>query len=422
MIRTSNGRVATATALVLVAGAFGALVACAESEDTPPVDPSNVTGADASGATLPEAAPPSTSEDAGAPDADADGPQDAETDGPPRICSDDNFCHSVLPGKHVLKGVWGDGEGIVWAVSAGGSVLRWDGDAWSEHTSGLSELARIWGSGPTDIWLVATDGTVYRGTGASSSAVAFSAVTLPGDATVPIKCIWGTGPDDIWAVGGKQPMGWLDWPYPATGRAVHYTGADAGWVVDEELSARAMAYENVWGSPSSGLWLEGTVEADSAGVVTAPVIRRAPGSSTWVQFDLPPDPQADFAPKAQTIGAVAVLPGNQIWAVGRTYERAAFWRGTSGDEGQTFDWTFLGQLAWEPQVNALWGTAPNDLWAVGQPGRVTHWNGSKWQQAAIRVTNTPVTTAFYGIWGTSSDDFWVVGDNAALHKTTGTKP
>jgi hypothetical protein len=373
-----------------------------------------------SGATtaLSDAAP--AEEDAGADAAEASAPKDAQTDGPERLCSDDNFCHSTLPGSHVLRGVWGDGTGIVWAVSSEGSVLRWDGNAWSEHTSGLQALSSIWGSGPTDIWLLATDGTVYHGAGASSSAIAFSPVTLPGDQSVAIKCLWGSGPDDIWAVGGKQDM--FDYPYPATGRALHYTLA-AGWTVDDELSAQPIAYENVWGTPASGLWLQGTVQADEFGWLSAPVIRRAAGSSTWVRFELPPDPEADFGAKAETIGNVAVMPGgNSIWAVGRTGTRRALWRGHTSDNGQTFGWTFIPLLAWEPQVNAFWGTAPNDVWAVGEPGRVARWNGTKWQQAAIRVKDAPVTTAFHAIWGTSSDDFWVVGDNAALHKTSGTKP
>ncbi len=420
MNRITNRSFATGLLLVLAAAGFGALVACADSELTPESNDSNdVDGGSVT--TLPEAASPSI-EDADVPDGDASAPKDADVpDGPQRICSDDNFCHTVLPGKHVLKGVWGDGQGIVWSISAGGSVLRWDGSAWSEHASGLSALATIWGSGPTDLWLLATNGTVYHGTGASSAEVTFSPVTLPGDPSVPIKCIWGSGPDDIWAVGGKQPMGWNDYPYPASGRAVHYAGAAAGWSVDEELSARPMAYQNIWGSPSSGLWLVGSIEADQWGVLSAPVIRRAPGTNTWVQFDLPPDPDGDF-PKAEAIGSVKVLPGDEFWAVGRTHSRNALWRGTSTDNGQSFAWSFVPLLAWEPQVNAFWGTAPNDVWSVGQPGRVTHWTGTKWKQAAIRVTNTPVTTAFYGMWGTSNDDFWVVGDNAALHKTTGTKP
>ncbi len=398
------------------------LVACADSDAT---DPNETDGGAAT--TLPEASAP---DDAGADDMDAkaDASNDAETDAAPRVCSDDGFCHSVLPGDHGLRGVWGDGQGIVWAVSAGGSVLRWDGNAWTEHTTGLAPLASIWGSGPTDLWLVASDGTVYHGTGASSAEVAFAPVTLPGDAQIAIKSIGGTGPNDVWAVGGFKDD-WV-WPWAWKGRVLHYGGDPAsggsGWSVDEELSSRSIAFASVAADGSSGVWLAGQeFREDSWDLIYGVLLRRAPGAAGWTSVELPVDMTISERPEPLDLALVATT-GSGVWlrgaVAGMGGNRAPLWRGTSTDGGATFSWSFIAQQPWDPDVKAFWGTASSDIWTVGQPGRVTRWSGTKWQQAAVRVTNTPVTTAFYGIWGTSSTDFWVVGENAALHKTTGTKP
>jgi len=262
------------------------LVACADSDEVDSLGGPSET--DSGGVTtLPEASAPA---DAGAEDADADAsvPKDAETDAPARICSDENFCHSALPGNHALRGVWGDGQGIVWAVSSGGSVLRWDGNAWTEHVKGLGALSTIWGSGPTDLWLVASNGTVYHGTGASSAEVAFAPVVLPGDVQIPIKSIGGTGPNDVWAVGGLKDES--DWPWQWKGRVLHYDGDAAsggsGWTLDDELSSRSIACASVAAGTSSGVWIIGQeFRQDTNELLHGVLLRRAPGAADWTNVD-----------------------------------------------------------------------------------------------------------------------------------------
>ncbi len=403
------------------------LIACADSDEANPLGDPNET--DSGGVTtFPEASAPA---DAGVEDAnaDADAPKDAETDAAARICSDDNFCHSVLPGNHALRGVWGDGQGIVWAVSSGGSVLRWDGSVWTEHSKDLGGLSTIWGSGPTDLWLVASNGTVYHGTGASSAEVAFAPVALPGDARIPIKSIGGTGPNDVWAVGGLKDDS--DWPWQWKGRVLHYDGdavsGGSGWTVDDELSSRSIACVSVAASASSGIWIIGQeFRQDSNELLHGVLLRRAPGAAEWTNVELPMNLANSWRSSPVELDVVATT-GTGVWVKGiietnDSQQQSPLWRGTSTNGGMTLSWSFVPQQAWAPEVNAVWGTVTNEVWAVGRPGRVTRWTGTKWQQAAIRVTNTPVVTPFHGIWGTSDTDFWVVGDNAALHKTTGTKP
>lgn len=409
-----------ATFTLIALATVGALVACANDSDSSsaPQD-SNVD----SGNTLLDG---STNTGETSDDASPDGGSDAsrERDAAPRTCSDDNFCHSELPEKSDLRGVWGDGQGVVWTISYGGSVLRWDGSAWSTQATDLGPLTKIWGSGPTDLWLVNDSGEAFHGTGASPTAITFEPVTLSGgDETIPMKSVWGTGPNDVWIVGGVQDL-FGDYPWPGKARVFHMTDPSTGFVLDDTLSAEPTAFMDIWGTPESGTWIQGAQGANQNGFLTSVVMRRAPGSSTWETLAMPPDPASiNYAPDPMSFSASGAMGGSSAWLAGTggSWNRALY-HGKSTDNGQTYTWSFVAQNNWDLPLKAFWGASETDLWGVGESGRLAHWNGSKWQQAAIRVTDAPVGKTLYGIWGTSSTDFWVVGDNIAIHKTTGNKP
>lgn len=53
-----------------------------------------------------------------------------------------------------LRGVWGRSANEVWAVGAGGTLLKWDGATWPRQLVGTSiDLKAIWGTG-THLWMV----------------------------------------------------------------------------------------------------------------------------------------------------------------------------------------------------------------------------------------------------------------------------
>jgi hypothetical protein len=399
--------------VVASASALGACSSSGAATDAPAVE------SDASNVIVPHDAS-STSEDA-----DADAALAPDGDAGPRICSDDGFCHSALPKGQNLRGVWGDGLGIVWAVTLEGNILRWDGASWTIHvhaTKTESGLFSIFGTGPTDIW-VPSDLGLLHGTGTSSATLTFAPVALPGDPSVLVKSVWGTGPGDLWAVAGTQSF---DAPPFAVGRVLHYTGAADGggaWTVDASLSSQPVVYDAVWGSAGSGPWLYGQ-KANSFGEFSAVLMRRVPGDAAWKVVDLPPDPANPFHPAPRYLVGATLSSDTSVWLAGFNGNfTPSYWHGSKvADGGTGFDFTYTERLFWERPILALWGTAPNDTWAVGQDGLVTHWNGASWKPAAIRVTTLPVAKTFWGIWGNSAGDFWIVGDEIALHKTTAGKP
>ncbi|MBX3207125.1 MAG: hypothetical protein KF764_18910 [Labilithrix sp.] len=404
--RSRHGAIALAATL----GGF-AVGACSDSGD----DGSPGPGLDG-GAVLP-------AHDAGLePEA---APADAGGDAATKICSDQGFCHSELPPKQHLRGVWGDGQGVVWAMSLEGNILRWDGAEWKVHTRRIVEdegLFALWGTGPTDVWVASSAGLLH-GTGASSAAIVFEPVDLPGDASIPIKSVWGTGPNDIWAAGGIESFD--DWPPHFAGRIVHFTGptdaGGAGWTLDD-ASREGVAFRAVFGSATSGVWTHGTT-VDEFGNVSARVLRRTPGSSKWTELPLPADPGGGWRPEPQEITAAALSSDTSLWLAGSTgnYDRVR-WHGKATAGGASFDWTLTKALFGDRPAYAFWGLSPNETWAVGESGLVSRWDGAKWSQAVIRVSEVPVAKSFWAIWRTSHDDFWIVGDEVALHKTKQGKP
>jgi hypothetical protein len=396
--------------LMLVA-AIGGAGACADSTVVGSEQPDGGTG-------IVPPAEGGAAEDATAPANDAAPDVDSGTP----LCSKDGFCPTDLPKSEHLVSIWGDGDGVVWTVSTEGDILRWDGSAWTIHHRVKGTGFAVWGSGPGDVW-VATSAGLLHGVGASPPALVFTPVNdVPGDPAVPILGIWGTGPNDIWFVGGLQD--WEQWP-PFLGRAVHFGGDTAsggtGWTSDDELAALGIEFENIWGSPGTGVWVAGLGMDEEWQSSFLRVYRRAPGADGWVHVVLP-GPH-DYATEllGAGLGSETTVMISGVSGVTDETNRAT-WLGTSDDNGQTFSWTYTPQIWWKRDFLAYWGTAPNDSWGVGTNGLVSHWNGTTWTQAVLQVTGVPVGKALRAIWGTSSDDFWVVGDEIALHKTNAGKP
>jgi hypothetical protein len=77
-----------------------------------------------------------------------------------------------------------------------------------------------------------------------------------------------------------------------------------------------------------------------------------------------------------------------------------------------------GEPTWTPtpnstlaNLNAIWGSAPDDIWAVGDYGAIVHWDGQAW--SAVPSGTTYILS---GVWGSGRDDVWAVGSfGTVLH-------
>jgi len=67
-----------------------------------------------------------------------------------------------VPPVGPLLDVWGTSAADVYAVGAG-TMLHYDGQAWTEVQSVLQRLAGVWGSSAGDVFTVGSGGTIIRG-------------------------------------------------------------------------------------------------------------------------------------------------------------------------------------------------------------------------------------------------------------------
>lgn len=76
----------------------------------------------------------------------------------------------------------------------------------------------------------------------------------------------------------------------------------------------------------------------------------------------------------------------------------------------TGGWTWLNPLPQGNRLRDVWGTSPNNVYAVGDVGTIMHYDGSAWQ-----VVDTPTRQDLYAIWGTGPNNIYAVGDDVMLH-------
>lgn len=58
-------------------------------------------------------------------------------------------------------------------------------------------------------------------------------------------------------------------------------------------------------------------------------------------------------------------------------------------------------------VMGMWGFGPADVWAVGQPALILHYDGSGWQR--FEASRVPTDQALVGIWGPAANEIYACG-------------
>lgn len=265
-----------------------------------------------------------------------------------------------------ISGMWGASASDVWAVGDLGTILHWNGVAWSPVNSGTSaQLFAVSGTGPNDVW-AAGDGPMLHWGGHVWEPI-------PSGTTARIFGVWAAAPDDAWAVGDY-------------GVSVHWDGHR--WsAVPTDTSA---TLSGVWGTSASDVWAVGdedtTIHWD--GTAWTPGNSNERGDmlySVWTS-----SPQRGWA-----VGAFGTVLSGDGSGWGPLPEPYVF--GTDG-----------------PTIYAVRGTGPSDVWAVGD-GLIAHWDGSQW------TANTPAEPGpWFAVWPSNTGDVWTGGARGALIHGDGT--
>jgi hypothetical protein len=317
-----------------------------------------------------------------------------------------------------LTAVWGSGPDDVWALGAT-AATHWNGSAWTKvalpvplrPSSGVPQLYGVWGSGAKDVWVVggfissfsaindATHLDPYDfGFGPSfilhwdgSAWSAASGFPSTADAVFVLHGVWGSGPADVWAVGGGPVVSGGDGP-----TILHWNGAT--WTPVASNAKTPEPLKAVWGSGPDDVWAVGGSNSLNG------------SSAMMLHFDghVWSDLTPAFNPGGPALPGLEAVWGsgpNDVWAVGGTFGNSslvAHWDGKA--------WTASPTVA-ASELHGVWGSGPDDVWAVGAGGVALHWTGTNW---ATRDSGTH--DELFGVWGLGADDVWLVGaDGAILH-------
>jgi hypothetical protein len=252
----------------------------------------------------------------------------------------------------------------------------------------VAQLNGIWAAAPDDVWTVG--GHVNSAGSAAQNDVTFyhyapgggglwalcqssnANCTSTGTPNPGMYSVFGFASNDIWAGGVAQ--------------VVHWSGGTA-WTLNsptfpQGCTADACKIVGIWGTSSTDLW------------AMLPGGAYHLAGTTWSSIVLFPGPSTGFWGSAT----------NDVWAVGANGTPQAF---VTHYDGST--WT-PNTLPTSTGLNAIFGFAKGDIYAVGKAGTMFHFSGGVWNSFSSGTTND-----LYSIWGTSDTDLWIGGDRVLQH-------
>jgi hypothetical protein len=311
-----------------------------------------------------------------------------------------------LPQGNALHAVRALAADRVIAVGDRGTVLAWDGHAWSlEDTPTRERLLAIEQAGSGDVFAVGEHGTILR---RASGAPSWSARASGTQAT--LRAIAATAANDV-LVGGDGLALHFDgtsWTREALPVADVPDGTSLVALAQHDGTIDALGSRTLdGGAPqrtilardASGWHALSTVAADVGSLCDLPdgtlvlsgASARHGDGRTWQERPFGADRPLDalWCPRA-----------DDAWAAG--YQgRLAHWDGHAWHREE---------LSTKLDLFDLDGTSPGDVWAVGEHGLIAHRDATAWT-----IVSSGTTTRLEGVAGLAREDVWAVGDHVALH-------
>lgn len=247
-----------------------------------------------------------------------------------------------------LTAVWGLAPDKVWAVGYKRLIMKWDGVAWSNVSSGTENLYGIWGINANNIWAVGANGLILKWNGSNWTQQASGTTQV-------LFGIWGTDASNIWVVGDQ-------------GTILNWNGSS--WA--SKATGRTQFLHGIWGSSYDAVWAVGE---DG-------LILRWNGSN-WLSVG---------SGTLYQLNSIWGSDANNIWTVGQV-GTILRWNGTA--------WVNQGGGMYG-NLYTVWGTSKDSVFAGGG-NDILRWNGGTWMRASISAPSTN------GIWGSSLKDVWSVG-------------
>ncbi len=325
-------------------------------------------------------------------------------------------------------------EREAWAVGYGGTILHWERDSWRRTDSPTQDsLAGVSLADPDYGWAVGSGGALLEWDGrewlerwGAPEAIAGELMSV---SAVSASDVWAVGRATIYrggAIAHWDGMSWRPFPYQEDSRlaAVAMVGPHDGWTVGEDgtvLRWNGQSWLHVEAPTEEDLHDIAVVSADDVWVVgDGGIILRWDGRR-WSAVPCPVD---------RLLSSVAAARADDVWAGG---DDAALvhWDGTVWTEfeaplSSAYDLNDIEALAagdvwlfgpniyhwdgtrWaresEAYANAAWMSTEDGGWAVGDSGRLTHWDGRDWAPVT-----SPACFDYNAVTMVSDSDGWIVG-------------
>jgi len=314
------------------------------------------------------------------------------------------------PLPYPVHDLWAAPNGILWVTTREGGVYSGDGgSAWSQQsavTSFPDIPSAIWGNADgAQLWVRGYDGISHQ----RSPLAAWTGATDP--ARLNTRDVWGDPSETVWAVGEKGYIGRWD-------SGARFDQVSSGLFPPRPTGADLLALQvlgcEAWAAGRNGQLLHRT----DAGWSQA---RKGPAAITSLWAPGPGDlwyGTGDAGQVERIIGGGAPTPystGIGGWVLGLSgLGPGAVW--AVGEDGGISYWngmSWTSQASPQPvNLNAVLAVAPDDVWAAGDFETVLHFDGGSWSTWASPVAGKP---HFRAIAASGSRVFFAGGRDLFLH-------
>ena len=322
--------------------------------------------------------------------------------------------------RPALLGITGTSKSDVWAVGEGGTVLHFDGMAWSNPTSGtLATLRAVWADAKDDAWAVGDGGVVLHFDGAAWMPDAPDAKL---GVTAPLYAVQASSKSDVWVAGGAGTIAHFDgMAWTARSSSPASRSARCG---RRRLGLGCGGSRSVWRlatvAKAEGGAPEGGDSATVASDATSDAARKKMGEGGERHQGGASRPsgathRAIFGSSAQRRDPALERPELDRRGDGSSSNRLAI-SGTSPDDAWIVGDEMLHNAGegWarvdsgtDRSLYAISFGGPGSGWTVGTEERIAHLGGA--DAGGWTIAESPSAKWLRGVWTSGATAGWVVG-------------
>ncbi len=304
-----------------------------------------------------------------------------------------------------LNDIWGSGSSNIYAIgdvgpTGAGTVLHYTGREWRladfSPDKADRDLQTIWGADGDNVFIGARQNrTVYYFNGSGWEKVSSNNLSGKG-----IYDLWGVSVNKIWAPGNLFIGSFLIATYYYNMQYLDIDNSNVNKAESDPPTMFNIDLYGVWGSSEQNVYAVGeygckknTLMLCQSGTHTNII-----HTTGWKEGY---DWTAVETGSTETLYGIWGSAADDIFAVGE-FGTILHYDGTS--------WSTMDSPTGN-NLNAVWGSAAGDVYAVGNSGTILHHDGSSWA-AMPSSTGSDLNS----VWGSSADTVFIAGSSGTLLK------